>query len=165
MQRLHFAVGPGKRRNVVGYFEQSAREIVPGRLVVAKCGARPLHNRARQQFRIAQRVGNAVGGERIFKVPGIADERPPVPGAGLDKSDMSAESTNRLPLACRVKPRGESWRSLANQATVCGRGVAVDLRAKASRRHRREHTGGTLIRGNGADTRTRLETPVIAVHW
>src|SRR4029450_6628408 len=102
-QRLYFVVGPGKRRNVVGYFEQPAREIVPRCLVAGKGGRRPLDDRARQQFSIAQCVGDAVVDEGIFEVPGVADERPPRPGAALHEANMSAESTNRLDLTCLVE--------------------------------------------------------------
>jgi len=129
MQRLHFTVGPGKRRDLVGHFEQPAREIVPRRLVLRKCGGRPLHDRARQQFRVSQCVRDAVGGERIFEVPGVADERPPGPGAALDETDMPAEPTYRLHPACLVKPRVENCRDLANQPAVCQGGVTVNLGA------------------------------------
>ena len=164
MQRLHLVIGPGKRCDVVGDVEQSAREIVPRRLVVGKCGRCPLHNRARQQFRIAQCVRDAVSGEWILEVPGVADKRPPGPGAALDKTDLPAEPTYRLHSAGRVEPRVEDCGHFSNEPPVCRDSVTRNLAAKACRRHRHEYTGRAVVGGDGADACTGPESPVIAIN-
>ena len=92
----------------------------------------PLHDRARQQFRVSQRIRNAVRGEWILEIPGVADESPSGPGAALDKTDLPAKPAYRLHPACLVEPRLEQWRHFANQATVCQRRVTVNFGAKAS---------------------------------
>src|SRR5262245_5775823 len=163
MQGLQFAISPRKRRDLVGDLEQSTRKIVTRRLVVLKRGRGSFENRARQQFRIAQRVGNAVRGAWIFEVAGVSNERPPRSGTALDETDMPAKSTNRLYPARRVEARFESRRDLTNQPSVGRSRIALNLPAEASPRHCRKQTGGTVVGRNGADGPSGLEPPVIAV--
>ncbi len=107
MQQLHPLVCPVERRNVVGDLEQTPGEIVPRSLVIRKRGVRPAYGCARQQFRVAQGVRNAVRGEGILEVPRVSHECPAGTDAPLDKSAMAAEPADGLHESRVLEPRGE----------------------------------------------------------
>ena len=59
-----------------------------------------------------------MGGDRIFEVSGIADERPTGTGAAFDETNVPAKSTNSLDAPCFRQPRVECRRYLPNQPPV-----------------------------------------------
>ena len=56
---------PFERRDRVGELEEGTRQVVAHRLVAAQGGVVAANDGVREQFGIAQRIGEAVRGDRI----------------------------------------------------------------------------------------------------
>ena len=79
MQRPDLIEIPVESGNRIADLEQRHRQVITCRGVVGEVSLGPGGGRVGQQFRIAQRIGDAVGGEWILEVPCIADQRPAWP--------------------------------------------------------------------------------------
>ncbi len=61
---------------LIGDLEQTARPLVAAALIVDQRRPRAFDDRVGEKLGISKRIRNAVGGQRILEIPGVADERP-----------------------------------------------------------------------------------------
>ena len=76
MQVLDLVEAPPERGDRLRHVEQGLRQGIALMLIGLERARSSIQDRAGQQLRVPECVGYAVGGQRVFEVTGIADERP-----------------------------------------------------------------------------------------
>ena len=76
MQVLDLIEAPPERGDRLRHVEQGQRQDIALMLIGLERARPSIQDRAGQQLRVPECVGDAVGGQRVFEVTGIADERP-----------------------------------------------------------------------------------------
>ena len=76
MQVLDLIEAPPERGDRLRHVEQGLRQDIALMLIGLERARPSIQDRAGQQLRVPECVGYAVGGQRVFEVTGIADERP-----------------------------------------------------------------------------------------
>jgi len=137
---------PGVGGDGVGDREQRLRETVASGLVAGEWGCRVAvvtcdrgGDGASEQFGVAQRVGEAVGGDGVFVVAGVADQGPARPGGATEVAGTSGEATERPGGGCIGEPASSgaaAARRCRNPVAVWGRRPSA-RRVSPSRRRRR----------------------------
>ena len=89
MELLNLREVPLEGCDGIGHFEVSDRQLVASTLIAGERGLRACGRRLREQFRVDERVGDAVGRQRILEVTGIAHECPAGSERLSKESDLS----------------------------------------------------------------------------
>ena len=76
MQALDLIEAPLERGDRLRHVKRGPRQDIALTLIVLERALVSIQDRAGQQLRVPECVGYAVGGQRVFKVTGIAGERP-----------------------------------------------------------------------------------------
>ena len=76
MQALDLIEAPSERGDRLRHVEQGLRQDIALMLIGLERALASIQDRAGQQLGVPECVGYAVGGQGVFKVTGIADERP-----------------------------------------------------------------------------------------
>ena len=76
MQALDLSEAPSERGDRLRHVKQGPRQDIALTLIALERALVSIQDRAGQQLRVPECVGYAVGGQRVFKVTGIAGERP-----------------------------------------------------------------------------------------
>src|SRR5687768_9418607 len=100
------------------------RQLVSNRFELGECGGAGAGHGPRQQFGVAQRVGNAMSGQRVLEVAGIADQSPAWSAAASEEAALTTESANWFHARGTGHDRRQA-RELAQQSLVLVSGVGA----------------------------------------
>ena len=155
---------PRDGRDPVGHVEERRGELVPRGLVAGQGLVRALRHRPREELRVAERVADAVGGDRVLEVGGVAHEGPALSPRAAEVPRVAGEAVEGSREPCPPEPLRELGRGLREDAPVAPGDVRPHLVGEPLRGHSREDQDLAAVRGDGAGRGRRAPVPVVAVH-
>ena len=132
-------------------------------LIFGERHRRAFDDRIGEKLGIAKRVRDAVGGQRILEVPGVADERPSATPALTEVTGAAGEA-GQWPFAAGADCLRERGRRLMENAQEGLRnGRAAIISGQRCRRNARKHECLAIVRRNHTRRARRAVVPVVAV--
>ncbi len=134
MEGLQLGRVPLDGRDAVGHVEERRGELVPRGLVAGQGLVRALRHRPREELRVAERVADAVGGDRVLEVGGVAHEGPARSPRAAEVPRVAGEAVEGSREPCPPEPLRELGRGLREDAPVAPGDVRPHLVGEPSAR-------------------------------
>ena len=161
MQILDLIEAPLEGGNRLRHVEQGPRQGIALMLIGLERALSSIQDRAGQQLRVPECVTNAMSSQRVFKVAGVADERPARAVRLPEMPGDAREATQAADQASSTDIAAEMRRVCSEDLEEGALDVSVECVPEGCARHGCKHAVLAMVRGDDACRNVLSEVPVI----